>query len=886
MKKLTHILVALVVTFAAVLSLSACGKNPVTSATVSGLDLSVAKDSTLDTSNVIVTAKYKKGETKEFSGDDLSFGEFSTSELGTKELTITIDPEDYSFTVSIKVVASEADTNAITQLESELVKEYNANRTATSEYEDFVHDDITLRAGTLNPFHFRIHAAGIAADEETLLPTVSNVRTVVTVQEKTGSTYSALDATTLANYMTINDINAVIQFKDAANGKTFKFTVTAANPDEGYEAANYTFSADVEVVAGGFNVYDIVDMSVYDNVNVHGNLDRGDWIKDSDTGWTPYHNQVKARYGYANDFDLSSIETLILQDDIEITAENIRQDALWDEADASYNALKTLTDQTLIGTPHNSDNKGIFQRVIKTGENFSVIGNYFAVDISKLPKMVVYDEDDYVNYANDAAMTGYFSLFKTDPAADFQFTAEHDTSITYETMSFIGNGQMSADVRNSGSVLLMKHNEVNLYGYNTIANNFYTTYYFALGNPNNPNDGEYLVEDCKAFNSFTSAIYIWGGENITLMNSVFKNSGGPAILADTFSDEDGRADDYDEATETMFIYDTGDIAPTINIVNTVLEALASGQEPWYNEYNAGQAVGLMAMLGECLTGGRPFDYTDSPYTNTGNTVVADVMGGTTPRINVQCVLFGDGIISNRAALSGIINVYNSKAEYEARNTANHSLNLTNYICQDVVSQGAPVFECTATGSFRTAPFDGENFNPAGVIFNEYVINQFMNGLYSGLWDGLNTAGKIGTGSGQFNLPTPTGSMTNAETLTYINTTLSFLEVNADPNLREYGPDPATSAATAAAVAENFEDLVDGLYNGGAAKYAPVSNWAELGAIQDQVERVAAKATAIKAALTEAVDTCNDEWSGDHVNLYLPRDFGYMGILLGLYPTAA
>ena len=880
MKKLTHILVALVVTFAAVLSLSACGKNPVTSATVSGLALSVAKDSVLDTSKVVVTAKYKKGETKEFSGDDLTFGSFSTAELGTKELTITIDPEDYSFTVSIKVVASEADTNAITQLESELVKEYNANRTATSEYEDFVHDDITLRAGTLNPFHFRIHAAGIAADEETLLPTVSDVRTKVAVKEKTGTTYSSqLDATTLANYMTINDINAVIQFKDAAIGKTFNFTVTAANPDEGYETANYTFSVDVEVIKG-FNVYDIVDMSVYDNVNVHGNTDRGSWIKDTDTGWTPYHNQVKTRYNMT-DNDIAAIDTLILQDDIEVTAENIRQDALWDEADADYNTLKTLTDQTLKGTPHNSDNKGIFQRVIKTNENFSVIGNYFAVDISRLPKMVVYDDEDYVNYANDAAMTGYFSLFKTDPAADFQFTAEHDTSITYETMSFIGNGQMSADVRNSGSVLLMKHNEVNLYGYNTIANNFYTTYYFALGNPNNPNDGEYLVEDCKAFNSYTSSIYIWGGENITLMNSVFKNSGGPAILADTFSKEDGRADDYDEASETMFIYDSGDIAPTINIVNTVLEALASGQEPWYNEYNAGQAVGLMAMLGECLTNGRPFDYTDSPYTNTGSTVVADVMGGTTPRINVQCVLFGDGIITNNAALSGVVNVYNSKSEYEARNTANHSLNLTNYICQDVVSKGAPVFECTATGSFRTAPFDGENFNPAGVIFNEYVIGEYLKGMY---YTDNGEAGLSNDDIGLYpallaNAPTLASqlpnvdaynSMTNAQRLTVWNTVLDVLITSPDPD---------------------FEALLDGLYNGGGAKYSPVANWAELvampGTNDAELEaRVVAKATALKAALTEAVDTCSDEWTGNHVNLYLPGGFGYMGIMLGLYPTAA
>lgn len=710
MKKLTHILVALMVTFAAVLSLSACGKNPVTSATASGLPLSVAKGDTLDTSNVIVTATYKKGEAKEFSGDDLSFGDFSTAELGTFDLEITIVPEDFSFEVSIKVVASEADVNAITQLESELVKEYNANRTATSENEDFVHDDITLRAGTINPFHFRLKTAGIAADGETLLENIANVRTNVKVELLEDSTYREITGTELSTYVAVNTINAVLDFEDAAIGRTFRITVSAANPDEGYEAANYTFNAVVDVIKG-FNVYDIVDMSVYDNYNIESNANRaGDWLKDTDKGWTPYHNEVIARYDAIEDLDdIKAIDTLILQANIKVNGTNIRQDALWDSADPNYSQYATLTDQTLAGTPHNSDNKGIFQRVIKTGENFSIIGNYFAIDISELPKMVVYNEDDYVNYEDGAAMTGYFSLFKTDPAADFQFTADHDTSITYETMSFIGNGGMDADVRNSGSVLLMKHDEVNFTGYNTIANQFYTTYYFAYGNPNNPNDGEYVVEDCKAFNSYTSAIYIYGGENVTLINSVFKNSGGPAILADTFSYEGGRAGDYDETTETLeqFIYSGKDQYPTINIVNTVLEAYASGREPWYNEYDAGEAVGLMAMLGDCITGKNFF--AGSQYTDTGSTIVAD-MKDTTPRINVQCVFFGEDIIENKDHISGVLNVYDTVTDYENKTATNQSLDLTNtnpYIA-GALNNGLPIFQCTETGSFRSAPILVDN----------------------------------------------------------------------------------------------------------------------------------------------------------------------------------
>ena len=771
MKKLSKFLVALIVTFMAAFSLTACGKNNVTRATVSGLDLAVAKGETLDTSNVVVTAIYKNGDTKDFSGEDLTFGTISTEELGSQDLTITINPVDYSFTVQIKVVATEADVNTISQLESELIKEFKSNRTATGEYEDFVHDDKPLRAGTQNPFHFRLKAAGVAADGETLLPDVRNVRTNVKVELKEGSSYTELTGATLTNYVAVETINAVLDFTDAAIGKTFRITVAAANADADYEESNYTFTQEVDVIKG-FNVYDIDDMSVYDNFNVVGDPsiskeDRGSWIKDSDRGWTDNHNRVKAKYGLTN-FD--DIDVLLLQDDIVITQSNIRQDALWDSADNDFGTLQALTDLELAGTPHNSDNRGIFHRRINIGEQFKVIGNYFAIDISQLPKMVAYDDEDYINYEAGRSMTGYFSLFRTESArtandkSALQFTtSEHNTSIEYDTVSFIGNGQMSADPRNSGSVLLMKHDEVNFKGYNTIANNFYTTYYFALGNPKNPNDGQYEVRDCKAFNSFTSSIYIWGGENINLINSTFKNSGGPAILADSFAWADGRANDYDgdEACDAYRV--TGqDIYPTINVINTELVALASGQEPWYNHYGAGTAVGLMALLGNCLTGAQPFN--NAPYTNTGKTIVADVKGtDNTPRINVQCAIFGDGIITNDKPISGILNVYASEQDFINKTSTNHSLNLKNYISEDVVSKGAPVFEWTETGSFRTSPFDGSNFIAEGVVFSSDVMTQYFNALYAGLYNGL---GGAATALG---LDAPTGSMSVQDVLDNFNT---------------------------------------------------------------------------------------------------------------------
>ena len=726
MKKLSHLCLAFLIAFS-VFAFTGCGKNPVESATVRGLSLTVVKNDELDTSKAVVTAKYKGGDKKDFSGNDLSFGALDTSTTGQKELSIKIVPENFTFKVTIKVVADEADVAAISQLESQLLKEYNANRTNTEYQEKFVHQDEPLYVGHNNTFHFRLKAAGIGADGETLITDIGRVRTVVTVEKKNNDQqYELLEGTDLAQYVEVNPINAQFEFKEAAEDGTFRITVEPANPDEAYEESNYKFTAEV-VVVDGFNVYDTTDLSVYDNFNtsanpLYGNEDHDMGWKYAEEGWKPFHDEVKARYGLT-DTGIANIKRIIFQADIVIdqsTAEGkVREDFFWQTDDADYLTHENESDvDVVLGTPHNISEYALFHREIKDGETFDVIGNYFSINASKMPLMVSCEqtdaENDGVNSELNRGMTAYSAIFRTEPKHGVTIT-DPNTRVEYRNMTYIGNGEMSPDMKVSGSILLMKHDEINFYGYNTVANNFYMSYYFAYGNPNNPNDGVYTVEDCRGFNSYSSLIYLYAAEKTNIINCEFKHAGGPAILAecetemDTYSGEDTLAA-YRTASKIL-------LPPEINLVASTIESKVSGQEGWFTTCGAGTAVGEMIQLGTAITAEGWFEGKGG-YDATGKTIVADTMtDGNKPvdRINIQCVIFGPGIVECSDNISGKINVFKTIDEFdqylEDGTLPYHGVDLYDGEPTEKLEfwarQGMPVFECVETGSYRSATIQYE-----------------------------------------------------------------------------------------------------------------------------------------------------------------------------------
>ena len=296
-------------------------------------------------------------------------------------------------------------------------------------------------------------------------------------------------------------------------------------------------------------------------------------------------------------------------------------------------------------------------------------------------------------------MTAYSALFRTEPKHGTTIT-NPNTKVEFRNMSFIGNGEMTPDCRVSGSLLLMKHDEINFYGYNTITNNFYMSYYFAYGNPNNPNEGNYVIEDCTAFNSYSSLIYTYGGERITIINSRFENSGGPAILAECVTE----SWDY-SSTTTPEQYRTGmlTLAPHIDLVGSTIVSKLSGQEGWFNTYpGSGALVQFMGLMDAALSAtGKGSIIAD--YKTDGNNQV--------PRVNIQVALFGPGIVGNTEPnLGGKVFVFDNMDQYNAHYgigcTAEPQitgLDMNTSTPRGITLQyGAPYFECHATGGYTPA----------------------------------------------------------------------------------------------------------------------------------------------------------------------------------------
>lgn len=919
MKRLSKFIIALVLTLVAGFSVSACGKNEVTSAKViSGLNYSVVRNETIDTSNVKVMATYSKGGTKTFESSDLSFSTIDTSEIGEQKLTITIDPENFKFDVTINVVATEADVNTITQLESELLKEFNANRSIdSSSKEGFYDQNQPLRVGDDNPFDFRLKVSGIAADGKTLVEEIQSVSTVVKVELKNNDgTYTELTGTStpaIETMVDVNSINAVLDFTDNAVGHEFRVTVTAKNPDEDYELASYSFTADLTVI-DGFNVYDTTDLSIFDNYNVEGNA-----LNDYDykgSGWTAYHEIVKSRYNMT-DAQIKAVKTFIFQKDIDVTAENVREDIFWKEGQTNYTTKQGKTNQTLSGTPHNSDGKGVFQRSFEDGEQVSIIGNYFAINASNFPLMVVGYDDDGVNCdanGDGQGITSYFSLFRCEPKVKDGTTRNcgAGTKMTYDTLSFIGNAPVSGDVRKSGGLCLMKHRVMDLYGYNTTAKNFYITYYFDLGRPETNTDGGYdngnfVVEKCKGYDSYQSLLYLYGARYTTIIDSEFKTAGGPAILIDCVDNKSGSDKIYDvEGVERM--------GPILNLVNSTFESLVSGQEPWFNEYNAGTAVGLISQYDKFLRGDfydKDNEKTDI-YEDTETTIIADTQKGT-PRINIVAIIMDGGkILSNPDRLSGGIFMFDNMDEYKTYygldgKTPVHNVNGMNLdgitaglaagtaipIYKDVKvekkdkdgnvmndenedpimetvsvldkyvnSTGAPIFECVETGTFFTMPWDPTDTNNplvgAGIGGSRTMSETVLVGLFAS----LNKAEEDSETVTGFK----TAYDTNAKKLGVIKKIIS----ETLPAQIEAGYDDKAEATKKL----TLNDIYQGI-----KAYCPIPSWNSTS--MTSTEMITAICNALDALV--AKDTAG--FTGNYVNLYLPvGTFGGIGAVIGLYPN--
>ena len=708
MKKVQKTLLVISFIFLSVLALTACNEaDKIKSAIVKSgtLETTIIKGETLDTSNVIAVVTYKNGEIEEVPASQLTFGAVDTSNVGNVTLKITY--KDYSFNVTISVVATEADVNSIISLESQLLTDYNSNKSEQSnEQEQFMDGNQPLYVGDDNAFNFRIKASGIDPKGE-LVSNLEKVRTIVTVELKNAdNTYTILSGDALTNMVSIDTENTTLDFTEQALGKEFRVTVKAANADEGYEENATKFTTNL-VVVDAYNVYTAKELSVYDNFK---------------SGWA----EIKAELGLTD----VNVNGIVLQNDVLITKDDVRQDLFWTKDTPNYSTVQAKTDLTLEGTPIDDGGTGIYHRTIKDGEEFNFYGNYFSVNLSAFPKMIAEGKNgsSVVQVGDNAEyMTAHLCVFYTTNNSSSKI--QSPTQVNWENLYFIGNGELNADPLNSGAILLMKNTEVNFNAYNTVMHNFYIGYFMQLGDVNNEFDGEYVIDSCKGYNSYQCLFYSWGAEHLVIKNSEFKNAGGPAIIVDHCNMQNNNPE-------------TGNPS-RVDIVNSNIESKVTGKEPWFTVYGATEIVGQLTQA-EMLydgTAGLP---------DTGKTIFAgyaDENGKPVGQLNLICAMKSgeaQGLTASR--IKGYVRVFNTEDDYnryyEGDTTVTYGLDMEkeDSLITKAMSNGVNYLESNGNGGYINSGF-AENHDSSFMQGKSYADGDYLNiytylgmGAMIGLYD--------------------------------------------------------------------------------------------------------------------------------------------------------
>lgn len=603
MKRYIKLCVTFVMIFSIAILLSACKPKIEKGYIKTGtLATTIVKGEELVVDNVIAIYTYSDGSVIEVGSENLSFSNFESNGIGNNVLTITY--EDYSFDVSIKVVATEADVGSITSLSSGLIEDYNERRgNQENDYEQFIYQNEPIYVGDDNVFDFRIFATGI--DGNGMLQTdINKVRTNIVVKLKTDNGSQILDEEAMGAYVNIDTENTTLDFTEEAVGKEFDVEVSAVNVNELYLGSQTSFSARLKVV-DGYNVYNANDLSVYDNYShAYDNI-------------RPTNERVNA---------------IVLQNDIFITKDDVRQDVFWTSTHPNYNTVKDYTDQELVGTPIDYSSTGVYHRQLQAGEDFNVYGNYFKIDVSKFPKMVVESDDGgsgkhgvKKENSNEDYITSHFSLFYNENISPVTINNKETlepSNLNYSNIYFYGNGALNNQPENSGALIAYKVYKTNFTARNNITHNFYIANFFSQDEEFGEKEGFNYLDSCKAYNSYQTLVYAWGCKNLKMINCEYKYAGGPAIIADHV--------DADE--------DNGGYPSYIDCINCKISSIVSGREPWFVSYGATDLIMQLKTADQLFTGLVPSSGDEKMTSNglpqNGKSIITqNLVDG----VNVDCV---------------------------------------------------------------------------------------------------------------------------------------------------------------------------------------------------------------------------------------------------------
>ncbi len=659
------------------ISLSACDnddddntKKPTTgepSVKLNGLDAYYTPSDTINWSNVTLTVTYADGvvneltkglfdvepselkEIQEFVLDTSSLYTYSISGSSIPEGNYDLyyyvrsnEPSDTTiytgYLTSIIVAGSPTDVYEVESFkEPSFLTTYKRNLTRVNESNDgeeseFYEAPSVYTVGDDNPFKFHPTLELSYSDgssSEHITP--SNYAVEVTVTH--AGTALDIDDNVFVSYN-----NFEFDFTENAVGETFTISVLPKyfTADwAGYKIDPVTMTVKVE---DGWNAYSAIDLGrinlvdpnfkYEEYVEYYKSANDVFWSVDESTGASSFESRVyheiwEEFLTSKEETNLELISGIYLHDDIKITNDDIPEDFIITEAEATANSSNY---EDMVGSIR--DGVIIYNHLMEN--NFTLNGNLFSLDASSLKwGMTRVDFSNnrlsYLSESNPTVSEGNSVLFCFDDAVPNTwftelpnnggqgfFTRPDDwPQYQAQILNLETEGNMN---RSSGTV---KDNDSELAsgcmtfakstGANTVINNSIIKHYLVAGYAEKTEEAAsfYCLEmdHVKVFDCYGCAFVVWCSSKSTISNSVVKRLGGPIVLIESAKESKESGEDGYNPGFQMSGFTIGD--------NVTIENPLSGSEAWFTIYGLNTYITYINMINDLFTGEKLFTLTVS-----------------------------------------------------------------------------------------------------------------------------------------------------------------------------------------------------------------------------------------------------------------------------------
>lgn len=552
-KLLAAILVVAIMTLAAV----ACADVTVDKITVKDgtIATQIEQNQTLDTSDLVVIAKYSDGSEKEINASDLTICEFSTAELGEKELVISF--EDVSVTVMITVIKP-YDPNSDIVIETvslpDFVKAYNNNvAEKTNKQEEFSVRDDAYYVGDDNAFAFKPSVVAVDDDGDAVNVPESMLDMSVIVKVSDGQNYVNATASDYVEVLSYGSL----QFTQQAIGKQIEITVkpfVKGYPENAAKSVSFKLS-----VVDGFNAYTATDLAVIE----HGRMTVEDSDKDQRCadGWASFKQE--------HNLPTEKVNAVIMHGNISVTAADVPSAFFYKDGDSDLNSSDADYARAKDSL---RDNLEIYYRAVDLDDEFALIGNYFTLDASQLP--YVTRESDKVTKVGEVISHASLIRFMGRNDTKTEDSTQANSKATMKNLFIIGNSNRSETPEASGGIICHKAQRIDITIDNTITRKMFIAFF------GERKDTSYTLTNSKAYDSFNSFMYFWGCGNVNIDKCELIGAGGPVMIVDHL---DPNAADGGEPTN-------------IKVTNSNLVSNVTGEEGWFTLVNAKSLVPTIKAL--------------------------------------------------------------------------------------------------------------------------------------------------------------------------------------------------------------------------------------------------------------------------------------------------